>query len=281
MIKAYVGDFGSGKTLNMVWDLMQKIKEGRKVISNTPIKFYEENWITKRRKYYSAEFIPEGDKFQWALAHRENCICAIDEAAVYLPNIYWNKLPPEFIVKFAQNRKYRTDFWYTTQGFGHAVKRLRELTHLVLLCHSMRFFWIPDIRIKIWKWKYYKRTWKMFVARKFNPAFFYGQPSQKKWERYYKGKRILYPSQVKRVYKAYDTMFVVDTSAMMKVKGFTQPNKVIDEEGKQIYDNEQAVTITSDVTNIQSNEMDITDTEGFVRLVVPQSQPVGNVRLSN
>ena len=144
MIRGYLGQFGSGKTLNMVWDLIQAMARGRKVISNTPIELLYDPFLGKKR-YLKAEFIAEGDRFQWALEHRENCILAIDEAAVYLPSTYWSKLPPALIVKFAQQRKYRTDFYYTSQVYGHAIKRLRDLTHVVYLCRRRVLF--PYIKI--------------------------------------------------------------------------------------------------------------------------------------
>jgi hypothetical protein len=284
MIKAYVGDFGSGKTLSMVWDLMQRMKDGRKVVTNTPIKFYHKGLFDKKGKYYEAKFIPDGEEFLWSISHSEDCIIAIDEAAVYLPNMYWNKLPPALIVKFAQNRKYSTDIWYTTQGFGQAVKRLRELTHFVMLCHSERVLWIPDIRFKLFGKKFYKRMWKLFVNRKFLPGFFHGEPTPKKWDRYYKGSRILYPSQVKRVFRAYDTLYVVDTSAMMKVSGFVQPKKLSEEQIEIAkIQNEVAVPSvqeeeTKNIINVESNEL--VDGE-YHKLVVPQSQPVGNARIAN
>lgn len=232
MIKAYVGDFGSGKTANMVWDLMQAMIRGAHVITNTPIKFYHDPLIGKGR-WYEAEFISNGKKFQEAIAYRQNCIFAIDEAAVYLPNIYWSKLPPEFIVKFAQNRKYRTDFYYTTQGFGHAVKRLRELTHICILCNRSRLLPLPAIKFKIKNRKIYIGPPVLFKARFFDPAMFYGTWTIKKYERYLRKTRYLYPSQIKRIFRSYNTMYVVDASAMMNVKGFVQPSK-IDEEGKEI-----------------------------------------------
>jgi hypothetical protein len=205
MIKAYVGDFGSGKTLNMVWDLIQAMYRGRHVISNTPIECEFKSFWGKKRKI-KAEFIPDGTRFFRALAYRENCIFAIDEVAVYLPNMYWSKLPPELIVKFAQNRKYRTDIYYTTQGFGMGVKRLRDLTHQVLLCRSRRVF-----------------GWKLFNIKAFKPEFLHGEPTEKKYNRYFLYHRTLYPSQVRVIFKAYNTNYVVDMSAMMHVKGFNQP----------------------------------------------------------
>jgi len=240
MIRGYVGDFGSGKTLSMVWDLMVAMYNGRHVISNTPIECMFDPFL-KRKKYIKAEFIYEGDKFQWALEHRENCILAIDEAAVYLPNMYWNKLPPGLIVKWSQQRKYRTDFWYTSQVYGHSVKRLRDLTHIVYKCRRRVLF--PAIPMPWTVRRVTKGTDPhtyhihpkipaviIFRNDKFGPSFFTGEPTQKKYERYHWGTRILWPSQVRRVFRAFDTMFVIDTSAMMKVKGFEQPTRPDDPE---------------------------------------------------
>jgi hypothetical protein len=232
MIRAYVGEFGSGKTANMVWDLMTAMKKGRKVITNTPIKFWHDPIIGKKR-LYEAECIAHGDQFLDALAYRENCIFAIDEAAVYLPNIYWSKMPPELIVKFAQQRKYRTDFYFTSQGFGHTVKRLRELTHIVLLCRRKYIFPFPHLRFKLFNKKIHLGPVMAFQTRAFNPAMFQGAWTQKKYERFHYYTRNLYPSQIRRIFKAYDTEYVVDMSAMMRVKGFKQPDKY-DDEGKKI-----------------------------------------------
>lgn len=205
MIIAYVGDVGSGKTLNMVWDCMNAIYHGRHVITNTPIDGYLDP-LFKRKRRIRAEFISSGNGFLKALAYRENCIFALDEAAVYLPNYFWNKLPTELIVKFAQNRKYNTDIWYTSQGFGMAVSRLRELTQVIYKCRPTRVM-----------------LQKCYLRERFNPQYFKGEQTWKKREKYFRGSRILYPSQLKRIFKAYDTHFVVDASATMKVSGFQQP----------------------------------------------------------
>jgi len=241
MIRGYLGEFGSGKTLSMVWDLIQLMYKGRRVISNTPIELNYDPPIGRKR-YLKAVHIQEGEKFQYALEHWENCTFAIDEAAVYLPSNYWNKMPPGLIVKFAQQRKYRTDFYYTSQIYGHSVKRLRDLTHVVYLCRRKTY--IPGIPLP-WKNKiknkdgsaWYRRArlapLQIFINKKFNPAYMHGEQSKKKYDRYYWGTRILYPSQVRRVFRAYNTNYVVDMSAMMKVKGFTQPKSDKDLEMEQ------------------------------------------------
>jgi len=232
MIRGYLGEFGSGKTLSMVWDLIQSMYRGRKVVSNTPIELLFDPLFGKK-KYIKANFIQEGDRFQYALEHWENCIFAIDEASVYLPSTYWNKLPPGLIVKFAQQRKYRTDFYYTSQIYGHSVKRLRDLTHIVYLCRRRTLFpriplpWKKTIRNQdgsTWKKGVSIPALQIFINKKFNPAYMHGEQSKKKYDRYYYGTRTIYPSQVKRVFRAYNTNYVVDMSAMMKVKGFTQPH---------------------------------------------------------
>jgi hypothetical protein len=191
----------------MVWDLINAMYRGRKVISNTPIQGTFDPFL-KKPKYVKAEFIARGDDFLHALAYRQNCIFAIDEAAVYLPNIYWHKLPPELIVKFAQNRKYRTDFYYTSQGFNMAVKRLREITHRVVRCNPSRWFLLK----------------KIYVAKTFRPEYFNGQQTVEKYKRFFMYERRLYPSDYKRVFRLYNTNYVVDMSAMMRVKGFKQPD---------------------------------------------------------
>lgn len=218
MIRGYLGEFGSGKTLNMVWDLIEAMSKGRHVISNTPIKILWDPPF-KKKKWLEAEFIPQGDLFQKAVAYREHCIFAIDEAEVYLPNIFWNKMPPELIVKFHQQRKYATHIWYTAQMFGHSVKRLRDLTHIIYACRKRTYS--PRIRLG----KFVIPPLELYGVKKFHPAYFHGEPSIKKYKRFYRGSRTLYPSQVRRVYRAFDTNYVVDFSAMMTVKGFMQPTK--------------------------------------------------------
>lgn len=201
MIKGYVGQFGMGKTLNMVFDLMRLIKRGRRVVSNTPIRW------TEGKRIYKCDFIDDADEFQQALIYERNCTYAIDEAAIYLPNNYWSKLPPEFIMKFAQTRKYNCDFYYTTQGYGHTIKRLRDLTHEVVKCWKQHF-----LGLRIFP--------EVFVSLHYDPIFF-GKSitSRDKALQYVWRKRILYPRDYRKVFAAYNTMFEVKTSAMMNISG--------------------------------------------------------------
>ena len=208
--RAYTGYFGSGKTLNACWDLITAMYKGRHVISNTPIEGYVKLRPFGKLKHVKAEFISSGTEYQKALAYRENATFFTDEASVFFPSMFWSKLPSEIIVKFHQVRKYRCSFWYTTQVLNHTVKRLRDLTHVVYVCNSFRFMGIGQ---------------RCYRLRKFRPEFFYGQKelNDKNKRRYFLGSRTLYPSQQRKVFKAYDTEYVIDMSAMMKVQGFYQP----------------------------------------------------------
>lgn len=206
MIKAYIGRVGSGKTLNMIYDLVKSMYHGRRVISNTPINTLYAPPFCKPR-WCKSTFVRRGEDFLHALEYEQNCTIAMDEAAIFFPAQYWNKLPAEVLIKLAENRKFHCDIWYTTQGYAHTVKRLRDMTQLV---HSCRKHWFLG--------------WTTFQMKTFLPEFFYGMPTENKYKAYYLGQRVLWPSLRRRAYKAYDTNYIIDFSAMMKIKEkFQQP----------------------------------------------------------
>lgn len=209
MIKGYVGNLGQGKTLNMVYDIMQimKRKWHRAIVSNTPIKFKHGG------KIYEAEFYGTGDAFERQIIHRQNAVFVVDEASVFFPNNYWNRLPKEYIAKFAQSRKFGCDFYYTSQGLGHTVKRLRDLTNVVVSCKKRKLFGLfgPDI----------------FYADGFDPMYFgRALTSRKSFDRYHIYSRTLYPRQYRFVYKAFNTKYVVQDSALVKMTRLGQPGEV-------------------------------------------------------
>jgi len=215
MIKGYVGLLGKGKTLNMVYDLMNLMRKGRRVISNTPIEFKEKG------KIYKAEFVGNGKAFTESIITSWNCTIAIDEASVFLPSNFWHKLPPEYIMKFAQSRKYGCDFYYTTQGIGHTIKRLRDLTNMIAKCTRHRYLYLPF-------------TPFVYNAEFYDPMFFATRiTTRKNSRRFVIFSRTLYPSEYKRVFQAYSTKFVVANSAVAKMRfvgqpGFTPSNGITD-----------------------------------------------------
>jgi Zonular occludens toxin (Zot) len=224
MIKAYVGLQGSGKTLNMVRDLMDQLRMGRKVISNTPIMFYE-NGV----KYQSVT-IGDSKEFERAVINSFNCTLAIDEASIFFPSTFFNKMKPEHIYKFAQSRKMRTDLFYTTQGFGHTIKRLRDNTNWVVSCHRRKFILPLEMRLR--KHLYNEETKEtktifsprirrpyIYIGRLYNPDFF-GRHilDPKKKRMFIINEWKIYPSEAKRLFQAYNTFFMVKGSALTEIK---------------------------------------------------------------
>jgi len=196
MIRAYIGLLGAGKTLAMVNDAADiMIKKKKRVISNVPIKF--RNW----RKDYEAEFY-QGQEFQDQILKAKNTLVLIDEASLVFPSYFWNKIPGEFLMKFAQSRKYAVDIFYTSQGFNHSVKRLRDITNEVVRCEKRKVLGL-----------------EVFSIITYNPEYFEQKiiPSVEIEKRYIIKRRIISPSHAKWLFKIYDTLFIVDSSALIDV----------------------------------------------------------------
>lgn len=209
MIKAYVGLPGTGKTLNMVYDLMELIVKGRRVISNTPIQF------VSKKVTYQAEYVGRDHEFQQAIFRERNCVLAIDEASIFFPSSFWNQLKGEYIMKFAQTRKYNMDIFYTSQGYNHTLKRLRDLTNTVNKCTRFR---IP-----------FTQTY-VFDTLELDPEYFESKMilSDKMMEKFIISKRRLWPSQVRRVFKAYNTYHTIEDSLLTKIN--VREEKIIESE---------------------------------------------------
>jgi hypothetical protein len=209
MIFGYVGEFGAGKTLNMVFDIMrQMIYWERHVFSNIPIEFYHNG------RHYKADFIDDDKVFAKKIFDQRNTDIVVDEAGIYFPNFFWNKIPPKVLMQFHEQRKTGCNFYYTTQVNKHTVKRMRDLSYIIAYCYSYHILPI-NIHEKIGKFWLNIEAPKLFVCKYFKPSFFEGNSdSSKRYERYYRGKRTLYPSDSKRVFKAYKTNFLVDSSPM-------------------------------------------------------------------
>jgi hypothetical protein len=200
MIKAYVGLPGTGKTLNMVYDLMDEMVAGKRVISNTPIMFKHLG------KEYQAEYVSRPKEFERKIITERNCTIAIDEASIFFPSQFWNKMTGEFIMKFAQTRKYGCNISYTSQGYKHTVKRLRDLTNLVGKCSVGRFL----------KWRFYNLTW-------FDPEYYeFGTMSAQREKSYILDTRTIFPVKFQKIIAAYQTLHTVEGSALAEIPMYSE-----------------------------------------------------------
>lgn len=195
MIRAYIGLLGEGKTLSMVNDAVHRMEKKKKVVSNFPIKW--KKWGKKYESVYLA-----GKEFENAFLKETDCLFCIDEASIVLPNYYWNRLPGEFLIKFAQSRKYGLDIFYTSQGYSHAVKRLRDLTNEVVKCEKKKLMGMT-----------------IFTNIVYNPDFFEQRiiTSLEIEKKYIIRRKVIDPFLTKHLFKAFDTMYKVNYSSLVEV----------------------------------------------------------------
>lgn len=201
MIKAYTGLFGTGKTLGGVVECCMALSKGKKVFSNVPIKDFIFGSKKETEMFYAMENIIEMD----------NCLVFADEASVVFGSRTFTKTPKYVLDRLAQSRKFKMHFVYTSQGFKHTEKRLRDFTNIVYKAvrlgktdtflkeyrpHGFRYdsFDPADIELNTPK-KWLKRL-DMFVITKwfiYAPLFSF----------YFK------KDLLNRVYSSYDTNFLV------------------------------------------------------------------------
>lgn len=198
-IRGYVGEFGSGKTLSLVWDALNAMYWGHTVYSNFPIEA-DFSPPFRKTKHLKSHFIETGPELQEAIGTKDNCIFVVDETAIYLPTAYWNKMPPEIIVKFHQVRHYDAAIWYTVQEFNESVKALRILTQYVYECEQLNL-----------------GLFRLFHNRFFKRKYFEGAQTEAKFEAYYRGERYIFPSEARRAMAAYQTKFRIETSMHFKL----------------------------------------------------------------
>jgi hypothetical protein len=223
MTEAFVGDIGSGKTLNMVKNLIDIMKTGRTVITNTPISFeYKGKTFKSITIYNSADFLK-------VFINARYVTIGLDEAGIFFPATFWNKVSGEIIYKLAQTRHMGVDLLYTVQGFSHTIKRLRDLTHYVVSCRRRKFI-LPFPHIGMYKDYDQKKdafllhhypTLKRpvyYEARMFRPDFFrHSILDKKKIQQFIITTWNIYPSEARRLFKNYNTTFLVRGSALVKM----------------------------------------------------------------
>lgn len=199
MIRGYIGLLGEGKTLSMINDsvdfLVPKKKEefGRRIITNVP-------FVWKHRGTEYKPIFYEGKQFERALLTEVNALFLIDEASIVFPSYFWNKLSGSYLMRFAQARKYGLDIFFTSQGWNHTIKRLRDLTNIVVKCEKVKVPFYGTIMRNI----------------HYNPDFFMNKImlSPQMERKYILGRKFITKGRQNKLFKAYDTMFTISASAL-------------------------------------------------------------------
>jgi hypothetical protein len=222
MIVGYTGLAGEGKTLSMVNDAIPYLLSGKTVYSNTPFsikiskrqkhKIYSKYLNMLRRGYKVKEpnikddriyaIYLAGKDFEIALKTAIDCLFCVDEAGIYLSNYKWNKLDDDYVMKFAQTRKYGLDLFYTSQRLNHTVKRLRDLTNLLIQCKKLSVFGFTFFR-------------SIYYDPEFNEIKVFNIEQE---QRYILKRKYIWPWQTKKLYDSYNSNFIVDSSSLLDIQ---------------------------------------------------------------
>lgn len=210
MIKAFCGRVGSGKTLSMVYEVLPWVKRGFKIVANTPIQAQVarllppgEAWAKKRlieRRINSPKIVTQLEEFFKLFLSETDTIFCMDEAAAWMSNYRWDKVPDEMYNRFFQNRKYNIHLLYTTQYFTFVAKKLRQMTDISVECSApIRGF--ADKRIP------YSKGTPIVVRNVFYNILYYEQKvySMEVEKKFIEGRRFIFGSGLKEVFKSYDT----------------------------------------------------------------------------
>lgn len=208
MIRAYVGLFGQGKTLSMVNDAIPHVLAGRQVFTNTPFqaRFWERPSLVdfikgkRARQMMRLPIFLESHQFELALKNERNALFLVDEASIWFSSYQWNNLSPDYIIRFAQARKFGLDIYYTSQLFKHTVKRLRDLTNEVVECSHRSYPLIGSMLSNI-----------TFSPEKFDYSFF----NKEMENRFIIRRKFVKGKALKELYACYDTMYSINYSSVM------------------------------------------------------------------
>jgi len=139
VIRQYIGRLGQGKTTMMIYDAWQYLtaREGKyKIITNQPIHIK----LGRRDIYYPPT---EREELITHFMNDYNTLFLIDEIHLVFPSYDKNTLSPDLQARLSYVRKYGNAILYTSQGYNHVHKRIRDITNEVAKVKKtkMGFFW--------------------------------------------------------------------------------------------------------------------------------------------
>lgn len=208
MIYGYVGLMGQGKTYGATREALKALKKGAKVLANYHIEGceYAHTWDDVLEAT-----IAFGEETKAAVEEgkpRPRLMVVIDEANLWCPSRFWQKLDPRLLYFWAQSRKLGLDIVYTAQHEARVDTALREITYMLWHC---------------------KRVGPFFVYRAYLPE------EIRKQKRYRMGFRCVYKRRY--VMAAYDTFQLVDLGQQI-LKG---------EEGPSHRDPDMRITVAPEI----------------------------------
>ena len=194
MIRAYVGLQGSGKTLSMVRDATYIMDKKLRVVSNVPF----------HTKKFSAIHL-EGKAFFEDLLHPQaiNTLYVIDEGGVVFGKYSWKEISTGVQHHIIMHRKFGQHIFFGTPSYQDVAVQLRTYVAQAVACKKVKFPLISFTNI------FYNPVYFEFKKQDLTPAL----------ERQYVIKRrFISTTEAHRLYKLYDTKYIVDATFLSKIK---------------------------------------------------------------
>jgi hypothetical protein len=200
MIKAFVGDIGSGKTLFLVRDAQWFFQKGYTVYSNMPMwgnKKVGKDTVKIASTYlYPDEFM---DKIKEAVRQKAPTLFVIDEATLVLSAYKWKGTDQDLLMFISQSRKFNIHIFYTSQRFRDVIVPLRENATVIVDCK-----------------KWFNAPFYFFMGLIVDKAYFLDSAKSVDKKQYIRGRKWGFPFAMKEMYQHYISHFVVMTKALQQ-----------------------------------------------------------------
>lgn len=137
MIRQYIGRLGQGKTTMMIYDAWQYLtaKPGKyRIVTNQPINIKLGKRVIKYRPTEREDLVKR-------FMNDYNTLFLLDEIHLLFPSYDRTYLTPDLQARLSYMRKYGNALLYTSQGYNHVHKRIRDITNEVAKVRKTKFNW--------------------------------------------------------------------------------------------------------------------------------------------
>jgi len=200
MIKLFVGQKGSGKTLQMVKDSQWFFKRGYKVYSNFPVWGYSPNGervlkVFKKRVPTLGNFMYSEDletTLKSTFEAKTPTLFMLDEAPVMFHSREWHNFDLDLIYALNQSRKSNVHMFMSAQMYHSLDKQLRETAEYVYLCEKKLF-----------------KPIRLFTVMVVRPDYFKEEQDSKFLKQFIVKRKLYFENSLKQYYQFYDTEQVI------------------------------------------------------------------------
>jgi len=215
MIKAFTGRYGTGKTTAMVEEAYHWLPKKIKIITNTPFsyryfKFYSLRNMIKSHSLgenasIDARVVTKLTDYFDLFKTETDTIFVLDEAGTWLDSYQWEKVDEDIYARFQQTRKVNIHLLYTCQFFNFVVKKLRQITDVVVKCEA-------PIRKRPNKAIPYDKGTPVLIRKiDYNPEMFElkGIPTMEQEQKYIERRSFIFGYELEHAFNSFDTNKII------------------------------------------------------------------------